>query len=165
MALQDFLLIRSGEEQYLLLRWSAGEDHPIDSFRFVLEQLDGGGRVLAVSVHTCGGASTTSVGGLFVLEEGILVNTRCSDVRVRLLEVCSEGFVYRPDGDTFQVDFECESPWIYEKRSRRRDRLTTGIPLRVISKRSVHGKFLWVGALIAAVALIAVPILAVLSEM
>ena len=157
--LREYLLTEGMTERYLLFRWEMVGEYPVDGFDYRLEQLDGLGRALAVSEHTCFGAVSVPAGETFVPDEGIVVRSDCVDVRVQITRICSGGYVYRPSGNGYAVDFEGETPWIYDKKSRRKDRLQEEIPLRVTSKRGIHGRFLWVGAVASVVALIAVLIL------
>ena len=142
----SYLLTCGESEQYLLLRWRLESEYSVDSFRYTLEQMDSGGRILAVSEHTCSHVPAQTAGEEFIPTAGIVVHGRCTDVRVTVTEVRSGGYVYRLRGTAYEVDFEGEAPWVYEKKKRG---LSPKKSLRVRSKRGIHGRFLWVGPLLA----------------
>ena len=160
LSLTEYLLTRGETQTYLLLKWQMGTPHPVDSFRYVLEQVDGGGRVLAVSEHECRRIPLVAVGETFTPDEGLTVLDRCTDVRVTITEVRSEGYVYRLSGNTYEVDFGADTPWVYDKSRKKPDRLTPKKSLRVRSKRLVHGRFLWLGGILTTLILVNVLIMA-----
>lgn len=160
LSLTEYLLTQGETQTYLLLKWQMDTPHPVDSFCYVLEQVDGGGRVLAVSEHECRRIPPVAVGETFTPDEGVTVLDRCADVRVTITEVRSEGYVYRLADNTYEVDFESDTPWVYDKKGKKPDGLTPKKSLRVRSKRLVHGRFLWLGGLLTTLTLVNVLIMA-----
>ena len=160
VSLTEYLLTRGETRTYLLLKWQKDTPYPVDGFRYVLEQVDGGGRVLTVSEHECRRVPRISEGETFIPDEGMAVLDRCADIRVKITEVRSEGYVYRLAGNAYEVDFESDVPWVYEKSRKKPDGLTPKKSLRVRSKRLVHGRFLWLGGLLTTLILVNVLIMA-----
>lgn len=137
-------------EQYLLIRWRVDAEHPADSFRYTLEQMDSGGRILAVTEHTCPRVATSAEAEDFIPTAGIVVHSRCVDIKVTVTEVRSDGYVYRLRGNAYEVDFRGDAPWVYEKKN---GGVTPKKSLQVRSKRGIHGRFLWLAPLLAALLL------------
>ena len=143
-----YRLSDEGNERRLLIRWWLDGQYVIDDFTYTLEQMDSGGRVLAVTEQRC--LVTASATEDFIPTYGTVVHSRCTDLRVTVTEIRSGGYVYRLQGDGYKVDFEEETPWVYDRKS---EGVTPKKCLRVRSKGRIHGKFLWLAPVAAVCAL------------
>jgi hypothetical protein len=135
----------------LLLKWVLEADFAVDRFLFSVEELDVAGDLLETLTVTCEGADIppVSTGECFVPPCAIRLKEACADVRVRLLEVESAGYVYRIRNGRVTTDYAEEEPWRYVAEDGISDGLNAHMFLRVCSKMKRRVRFLWPMALLA----------------
>lgn len=151
VAVKEYLFADTGEGHCLLLCWVLEGDLPVERFTFTVEELDAVGDTVGQVTVTCEGEDIPPVrqGDCFTPTRGIPVHERCSDIRVRLLEVVSEGYVYRIKGKRVTVDYAPGAPWVYEEDGGAEDGLSDTVSLKLGSKlRGNRVKYLWPLALL-----------------
>ena len=155
VSVQDFLFTSVDGERCVLIRWAMEADFHVDRFTFELKQLDAAGECLGETTVTYEGMDIppAASGELFVSDLGIPVTSRCSDIRVQLIELISGEFVYRVKGTLVEVDYRPEEAWLYDKRAGRKEKLKDKTSLRVYSKCRVRGKRRWFVTLLAVILL------------
>ena len=158
VAVREFLFAEAEGERVVLLRWAMEADFSVDRFTFNLEQLDGAGASLGRVTVTYGGNDIPCAerGALFTPPSGISVDKGCVDIRVRLLEVVSGQYVYRPCGGGAEVTFEPPLPWHYDEAGGRQEGLSDEVCLKVESKRRrrMRPGFTFLGVLAALLSLV-----------
>lgn len=165
MAVQDFLFTNRAGGRYVLLRWVMEAEFPVDRFTIELKQMDPVNECLDTVTVTYQGLDIPPLkqGDLFVPAQGIAVQDKCTDIRVRLIEVVSGDFVYRVKGSRVEVDFCAPEPWVYDPRGGREDRLSDTVSLRVGSKLGGKVRFGWPIAILSALLLILLMVLPYLT--
>lgn len=138
VAVREYLFTEAEGERVVLLRWAVEADFPVDRFRFCLEQLDGAGECLGSVTVTCGGKEPDGAGrgSLLTPSDGIAVDRKCEDIRVKLLEVVSGQYVYRPRGSGADMSFEPPLPWKYDEWGGGQEGLSDRVCLRTESMKS-----------------------------
>jgi hypothetical protein len=156
LRVQDYLFAEIGGTRCVLLRWVMEADYPVDSFTFVLTELDASEKPLHTRTLTCGRADVATVakGAAFVPTDAIPVQEHCTAVQVQLTEVRSGNYAYCITGTRVEVVYRAPEPWAYDKKPGREDRLSDKHPLRVIRKRAVRPRFLWPAAVLTAILMI-----------
>ena len=134
----------------LLLKWALEADFSVDRFRFSVDELDVAGELLETLTVTCEGKDIPplSTGECFVPPCAIRLKEACADVRIRLLEVESAGYLYKIRNGRVTLDYEAEEPWVYGADDGVSDGLNTHTSLRVRSKMKRRVRFLWPAALL-----------------
>ena len=134
----------------LLLKWALEADFSVDRFRFSVEELDVAGELLETLTVTCEGSDIPplSTGECFVPPCAIRLKEACADVRIRLLEVESAGYLYKIRNGRVTLDYEAEEPWVYGADDGVSDGMNTHTSLRVRSKMKRRVRFLWPAALL-----------------
>ena len=150
VAVREYRIADGGGTPCLLLKWALEADLPVDRFLFAVEELDAVGDLLETLTVTCEGTDIPPVhpGECFVPPRGILLREACTDIRVRLLEVESAGYLYRVRDGRVTVDYRGEEPWTYEDEGGASEGLSSRVSLRVRSKLSRRARFLWPVALL-----------------
>ncbi len=154
-AVREYLLTDMEESRVLLLRWVKEGDFSIDSLTFEVTMLDavGGelGRLTVTQKDT--DIPPAEVGHVFTPERGIPVDGGCMDVRIRVLEVRSNSYIYRVENGTVTTDYEAEEPWRYDPQAGQDEGLTEANGMRVRSKRAGKVRHLWPVALLIVILL------------
>lgn len=150
VAVREYCIADGGGTPCLLLKWALEADFPVDRFLFAVEELDAAGDLLETLTVTCEGTDIPPVtrGECFVPPRGILLRDACADIRVRLLEVESAGYLYLIREGRVTVDYLADEPWIYEEEGGASEGLSPRVSLRVRSKLRRRVRFLWPAALL-----------------
>lgn len=150
VAVREYLLTEVDGCRVLILRWIKEAEFAIDSMTFEVTMLDAvGGELGRVTVtHLASDIPPAETGHILTPDRGISVDGGCMDIRVRLTEVRSGSYIYRPEGAGVTVDYTAEEPWRYDAHAGEHEGLTDSHPLRVRSKRSGKVRFLWPVALL-----------------
>ena len=156
LRVQDYLFAEIEGTRCVLLRWVMEAEEPVDSFTFVLTELDASDNPLHTRTVTCGRADVAMVtkGSAFVPTDAIPVQEHCTAVKVQLTEVLSGNYAYCITGTRVEVVYRPPETWVYDKRPGKEDRLSDKRPLRVIRKRAVRPRFLWPAAILTAILMI-----------
>ena len=160
-ALREYLLTDTEAGRLLLLRWVKEGDFGIDSLTFEVTMLDAVGNELGRVTITQrdGDIPPAEIGHIFTPERGVPVDGGCMDVRVRLTEVRSGGYVYRVENGTVTTDYDAPEPWRYDPHAGEKERLTEEMNVRVRSKRAGKVRFLWPVALLTVFTLLYIMII------
>jgi hypothetical protein len=165
VAVKDYLFARVDGQACLLLRWVLDTDLPVERVTFALRELDPAGEELETVTVTYEGEDIPRAprGTCFAPDRGISVHERCTDLRVILLEVASEGYLYRRRGERMVLDYVPEEPWVFRDTDGEEEGLSDTVPLRLTSKRRGHPRFLCplaLGAFLLTLLVILLPLLA-----
>ena len=166
VSVKDYLFARVDGQACLLLRWVLETDLPVDRVTFAVRELDPAGELLDTVTVTYEGEDIPRAprGTCFAPERGIEVHERCTDLRVILLEVSSEGYLYTFRGRRTVTDYLPEEPWAYGETDGEAEGLSDTVPLRLSSALQSHPRFLWPVALVAFLATLLVILLPALSR-
>lgn len=150
VAVREYRIAEGDGVPCLLLKWALEDDVPVDGFRFAVEELDTAGDLLETLTVTCEGTEIPSVtlGECFIAPRAIRIREACADVRIRLLEVESAGYVYRIRNGRVTTDYAEEEAWSYVAEDGASDGLNAHTSLRVRSKLKRRVRFLWPAALL-----------------
>ncbi len=150
VAVREYRMAEGDGVPCLFLKWALEEDVPLDSFRFAVEEMDTAGDLLETLTVTCEGAEIPPVtlGECFIAPRAIRIREACADVRIRLLEVESAGYVYKIRNGRVALDYAEEEPWCYAAEDGVSDGLNAHTSLRVRSKMKRRVRFLWPAALL-----------------
>ena len=150
VAVREYRMADVDGSPCLLLKWALEADFSVDRFRFSVDELDVAGELLETLTVTCEGKDIPplSTGECFVPPCAIRLKEACADVRIRLLEVESAGYLYKIRNGRVTLDYEAEEPWVYGADDGVSDGLNTHTSLRVRSKMKRRVRFLWPAALL-----------------
>lgn len=155
-ALQEFLLADLDRGRVLFLRWVKEEEVPLDSMTFEVTMLDAlGGELGRVTVtHRGKDIPPVAKEGVFTPERGIPVENGCVDIRIRLLEVTSDAYIYREKNGLMVTEYRPPLPWKYLPRRDLERELARKQDLRVRSRRAGKVRFSWLVPLLAILTLL-----------
>lgn len=150
VAVREYRIAEGDGVPCLFLTWALEDDVSVDGFRFAVEELDAAGDLLETLTVTCEGSDIPPValGECFVAPRAIRLPAACADVRIRLLEVESAGYVYKIRNGRAVLDYAEEEPWCYAAEDGVSDGLKARTSLRVRSKLKRRVRFLWPAALL-----------------
>ena len=145
VSVKDYLFARVDGQACLLLRWVLDTDLPVERVTFAVRELDPAGEVLDTVTVTYEGEDIPRAprGTCFAPEWGISVHERCTDLRVILLEVASEGYLYRRHGARMVLDYVPEEPWVFFDTDGEEEGLSDTLSVSLTSGRRGHPRFLW----------------------
>lgn len=156
VSLRDFLFTTAEGQRCVLLRWNLDAEFPVEAFTVKIEELDPVGEVLETVTVVYRGEDIPDIrrGESFTPERGVAVHGRCTDIRICLTELRSEGYVYTVSKGRIVQDFCPEEKWLYREQGGSEDGLSDEISLRVISKAGLRPRHLWPAALLSLLLLI-----------
>ncbi len=120
--LQDYILTDNASGKYCLLRWIKNFEYSITSIKLELTELDDSAMTCSVRCITFTEADLTQVnlGETFVPKSGIAVDPKCVSIRVKLIELQSDAYIYRLENEKIVIDYQITPPQPTSKAKKRR---------------------------------------------
>ncbi len=113
----EYLLFGERGSKSCLLRFKKNEDIEIEYIVVDILEKNGEGQTIAKSRHSFDREelSLCDKGEMFSPSCALRIDDKCSDVKVRLVEICTEGgYIYRLEGGKLVADYPIYEPWAYE---------------------------------------------------
>ncbi len=119
LELKEYLISNFSDRRCCLLRWKKMIDKPIKSIELDFSTLDAEGELIDTRRILITEKDIPNALGRrdFATEKAIPVSDACADVRIRLIEVLADNYVYTVSGKQVDTHYEIPQRWVYDDQS------------------------------------------------